>query len=134
MYSIHQRTVRHSTINTPLAPAAIGPYNQAILAGDTLYCSGQIALHPRTGTLITGTVADETERVLKNLGTILNAAGMDYTNVVYCTVYLTDMSYYAQVTDVYATYFSARPPGRTTVEVRALLRDARVEISCVAVR
>ncbi len=123
-----------SVVKTPLAPAAIGPYNQAILAGDTVYCSGQIAIDPKTGSMITESVEAETERVLENLGAVLQAVGMTYTNVVQCTVYLTDINDYAQVNEIYSRYFNETPPAREAVQVAALPRSARVEISCIAVR
>lgn len=123
-----------SRIKTPLAPAAIGPYSQGILAGDTLYCSGQIAIDPDSGSMVTSSVEAETERVLDNLGAVLKAASMDYENVVRCSVYLVDINDYATVNEVYARYFSEAPPAREAVEVSALPRGARVEISCVAVR
>ncbi len=126
--------VNRSRTKTPLAPAAIGPYSQAVLAGDTLYCSGQIALDPKTGSLIAGNVEAETERVLENLGAVLRAASMDFEHVVRCTVFLADMNDYAQVNEVYARYFSEAPPSREAVQVAALPRGARVEISCIAVR
>lgn len=122
-----------SRIKTRLAPAAIGPYSQAVLAGDTLYCSGQIAIDPESGSLITGTIEEETERVLKNVGAVLQGASMTFENVVRCSVYLTDINDYATVNEVYARYFSEAPPAREAVEVSALPRGARVEISCVAV-
>ena len=121
-------------IATPNAPAAIGPYSQAVLAGDTLYCSGQIPLDPATGAIVTGTVEQETERVLDNLGAVLKAAGMDFANVVSCTVFLLTMSDYATVNEVYARYFSEMPPARAAIAVAQLPRDVRVEIACIAVR
>ncbi len=123
-----------SRIKTPLAPAAIGPYSQAILVGDTLYCSGQIAIDPESGSVVTGSVEAETERVLENLGAVLKAARMGYEQVVRCTVYLADINDYATVNEIYARYFSEAPPAREAIEVSALPRGARVEISCVAVR
>ncbi len=122
-----------SRIKTSLAPAAIGPYSQAVLAGDTLYCSGQIPLDPETGALVSGTIEEESERVLENIGGILKSAGMSYANVVSCTVYLTDINDYATVNDVYARYFSEAPPAREAIQVGALPRGARIEISCIAV-
>lgn len=127
-------TVSRSRIKTPLAPAAIGPYSQGILVGDTLYCSGQIAIDPESGSMVTGSLEAETERVLDNLGAVLRAARMDYENVVRCTLYLADINDYAQVNEIYARYFSEAPPAREAVEVSALPRGARLEISCVAVR
>lgn len=123
-----------SIVTTPLAPAAIGPYSQAILVDGTLYCSGQIAIDPETDSMITGSIEEETERVLDNLGAVLRAASMTYENVVRCTVYLTDVNDYAQVNEVYSRYFNEVPPARQAVQVAALPRNARVEISCIAVR
>jgi 2-iminobutanoate/2-iminopropanoate deaminase len=128
------RVVPHTHVKTPLAPAAIGPYCQAVLAGDTLYCSGQIAIDPESGSMINGSVEEESERVLENIGAVLQGASMGFRNVVQCTVYLTDINDYATVNEVYARYFSEAPPAREAVEVRALPRGARVEISCIAVR
>lgn len=125
---------RREIIASPHAPAAIGPYSQAILAGNTLYCSGQIAFIPETGELLKGDLEEETAQTLDNLGEVLRAAGMDFDNVVTCTVYLTDMNDYAQVNEVYARYFNASPPARAAVEVSALPRGARVEITAIAVR
>ncbi len=127
-------TVSRSRVKTPLAPAAIGPYSQGILVGNTLYCSGQLAIDPETGSMVTSGVEAETERVLDNIGAVLRAARMDYEDVVRCTVYLADINDYAQVNEIYARYFSEAPPAREAVEVSALPRGARVEISCVAVR
>ncbi len=123
-----------TVVKTPLAPAAIGPYNQAILVGDVLYCSGQIPIDPKTGSLISGTIEQEAERVLENLGAVLRAAGMDYANVVRCTVYLSDMNDYGQVNEVYGRYFNEIPPAREAVQVSGLPRNVRIEVSCTAVR
>ena len=131
---VHTDSVSHTVVKTPLAPAAIGPYSQGILVGHTLYCSGQIAIDPKTGSMITGTIADETERVLENVGAVLQAVGMNFENVVRCTVYLADINDYAQVNEIYAEYFNEAPPAREAAQVAALPRGARVEISCVAVR
>jgi len=130
IFTVPERTI----IKTPRAPAAIGPYSQAVLVGDTLYCSGQIAIDPKTGTLITDSIERETEQVLENLGAVLRAAGMDYRDVVRCTVYMTDINDYAQINEVYSRYFNESPPAREAVQVAALPRGARVEISCIAVR
>lgn len=134
MARLHTDTAARTVVKTPLAPAAIGPYSQGILAGGTLYCSGQIAIDPKTGSLVTSSVEAEAERVLENLGAVLHAIGMDYQHVVRCTVYLTDINTYAQVNEVYARYFNEEPPAREAVQVAALPRNARVEISCIAVR
>lgn len=123
-----------STVTTPLAPAAIGPYSQGILVDGRLYVSGQIAIDPETGSMIEGSIEAETERVLENIGAILNAASMTFENVVRCEVFMTDVNNYGQVNEVYARYFNEKPPARQAVEVSALPRNARVEISCIAVR
>ncbi|PSQ97108.1 MAG: reactive intermediate/imine deaminase [Bacteroidetes bacterium SW_9_63_38] len=123
-----------STVTTPLAPAAIGPYSQGILVGDQLYVSGQIAIDPETGSMVDGTIEKETERVLDNVGAILKAASMSFENVVKCEVVMTDVNDYAQINDVYGRYFNEQPPARQAVQVDGLPRNARVEICCVAVR
>ena len=124
----------HTTVETPRAPAAIGPYSQAILSGDTLYCSGQIAIDPDTGRMVTGSIEEEARQVLENLGAVLQGASMTFKDVVRCTVFLTDVNDYAQVNDVYGRYFNEAPPARQAVQVAALPREARVEVSCIAVR
>jgi 2-iminobutanoate/2-iminopropanoate deaminase len=123
-----------TNVTTPLAPAAIGPYSQGILADGTLYVSGQIAIDPETGSMISGSIEEETERVLENVGAVLKAASMSFENVVRCEVFLTDVNDYAQVNEVYARYFNESPPARQAVQVAALPRNARVEVSCIAVR
>ena len=128
-----RHTTHRESIKTPKAPAAIGPYSQAVMVGNTLYCSGQIALDPETGRMIEGDIEDEATRVLENLGAVLKAAGLAYRDVVRCTVYLASMDDYAPVNEVYARYFSEVPPAREALQVAALPRGARVEISCVAV-
>lgn len=130
----HNPPTRREIIDSPNAPAAIGPYSQAILAGNTLYLSGQIAFVPSTGELLKGDIEEETAQTLENLGAVLRAAGMSYRNVVSCMLYFTDLNDYAQVNEVYSRYFSESPPARAAVEVSALPRRARIEISCVAVR
>ena len=127
-------TSSRSTVTTPLAPAAIGPYSQGILVGDQLYVSGQIAIDPETGSMIDGSIAKETERVLDNIGAILKAASMSFENVVKCEVVMTDVNDYAQINDIYGRYFNEQPPARQAVQVDGLPRNARVEICCVAVR
>ncbi len=127
-------TTRRQIIDSPNAPAAIGPYSQAILAGNTLYCSGQIAFIPETGELLQGDIEEETIQTLENLGAVLKGAGMSYENVVSCTIYFADINDYAQVNEVYSRYFNESPPARAAVEVSALPRGARIEITCVAVR
>jgi 2-iminobutanoate/2-iminopropanoate deaminase len=119
-------------LSTPHAPAAIGPYSQAIRAGDFLFVSGQIPLDPETGTLVEGDVAAQTHRVLRNLGAILEAAGASFRDVVKTTVYLADMAEFAAMNEVYATYFPAPPPARATIQAARLPRDVRVEIDLIA--
>jgi 2-iminobutanoate/2-iminopropanoate deaminase len=116
------------------APQAIGPYSQAVVAGDLVLCSGQIPLDPETGLLIEGTAADETRRVLENLRAVLAAAGLTMRQVVRTTVYVTDLADFAVVNQVYAEFFVEPYPARATVQVAALPRGARVEIDAIAVR
>ena len=120
-------------IATDAAPQAIGPYSQAIAAGGLLFCSGQIGLDPATGSLVPGSVADETRRVLENLRAVLAAAGCDLASVVRTTVYLVNLTDFPVVNQVYAEFFPAPSPGRSTVQVAALPREARVEIDAIAV-
>ena len=115
------------------APAPIGPYNQAIMASYTLYISGQIALNPTSGELMTKNIRDETHWVMRHLGSILSEAGMDYVNLVKCSIFLKDMNQFAEVNDVYASYFQDLPPARETVQVAALPKGVNVEISGIAV-
>lgn len=119
-------------LSTPHAPAAIGPYSQAIRAGDFLFVSGQIPFDPATGTLVEGDVAAQTHRVLQNLGAILEAAGASFQHVVKTTVYLADMSEFGSMNEVYGGYFPASPPARATIQAARLPRDVRVEIELVA--
>ena len=120
------------SIATDKAPAAIGPYSQAVVAGGLLFCSGQIPLDPVSGELVVGTVEQETERVMENLRGVLEAAGTDFNHLVKTTIYLTDMSDFAAVNQVYGQYFTNIKPARATVAVAALPRGARVEIEAVA--
>ena len=117
-------------IFTEKAPAAIGPYSQAILSNDTLYISGQISL-----ALVEAgaTIEDETHQVMKNISAILEAANMTFEQVVKCTIFVKDMNNFAKINNVYGEYFTSNPPTRETVEVARLPRDVNVEISCVAV-
>jgi len=119
-------------INTNNAPAPIGPYNQAIKAGGTLYISGQIALSPNTNELISGSIADEAKQVLENLSAILKEAGYSFTDVVKTTIFLTDMVNFSTVNEVYATYFTENAPARETVAVKGLPKGVNVEISLIA--
>jgi 2-iminobutanoate/2-iminopropanoate deaminase len=120
-------------IATPSAPAAIGPYSQAVVAGGLVWCSGQIALDPATGQLVDGDVAKQTERALDNLKAVLAESGSDLSRVVRCTVFLVRMSDFAAVNAVYGRYFTGdAPPSRSTVAVAELPRGAQVEIDCIA--
>ncbi len=121
-------------INTPDAPAPIGPYNQAVLVNDTLYISGQIGMDAQSGALKNSSIKEEAAQVMQNLQAILNAAGLTFDNVVKTTIFLTDMNQFSQVNDVYGAYFAAAPPARETVQVSALPRFVNVEISMIAVK
>ncbi len=125
-----------SIISTTSAPAAIGPYSQAVRLGDLVYTSGQVALDPATGNFLGGDVTAQTERVCENLRAVLNEAGLNLTHVVKTTVFLKDMTDFAAMNEVYARYFAPTdvvPPARSTVQVAALPKDAAVEIECIAV-
>lgn len=119
-------------VATTTAPAAIGPYSQAVIAGGFLFVSGQIPLDPATGALVSGSIADETRRVFGNLKAILEAAGATFDNVVKTTVYLSDMADFSAMNAVYATYFSDPAPARATVQAAALPKGVRVEIDLIA--
>jgi len=121
-------------INTPLAPAPIGPYSQAVLVNDTLYISGQVAFDPATGNLITINIIKETNQLMHNLMNILKEAGMDFSNVVKTTIYLIDMNNFGAVNEIYASYFKDNLPARETIQVSRLPKDVNVEISMVAVK
>ncbi|WP_100614556.1 RidA family protein [Confluentibacter citreus] len=122
-------------INTPNAPTPIGPYNQAILSGDTLYLSGQIAVNVETGKLVLDNVKAETKQVMENLKAILNAADMSFENVVKSTIFISDMNDFSLINEVYGSYFEdANAPARETVQVARLPKDVHVEISMIAVK
>ena len=124
-----------SAISTTGAPAAIGPYSQAIRTGDTIFTSGQIPIDPATGDLVPGGIEAQTTRVCENLKAVLAAAGLDFTRVVKTTVFLKSMADFAAMNSIYAQYFAppgAVPPARSTVQVAALPKDALVEIECIA--
>jgi 2-iminobutanoate/2-iminopropanoate deaminase len=120
-------------IQSSSAPAAIGPYSQAVVAGNTVYCSGQIALDPQTGSLVGATVAQQAEQVMKNLGAVLAAAGSGFDKVARTTIFLVSMADFAAVNEVYGKSFSNHKPARATVAVKELPKGALVEIDCVAV-
>lgn len=120
------------TIKTDKAPAPIGPYNQAIFSGNLLFISGQICIDPVSGNLKNKDVKEETQQVMKNLESILHEAGLDFGNVVKSTIFLTDMNQFAQVNEVYGSFFSSNYPARETVQVSALPKFVNVEISMIA--
>ena len=119
-------------IATDGAPKAIGPYSQAIVHGDVVYCSGQIPLDPGTNQIVEGGVAEQTARVLENLKAVLEAAGSSLDRVLKTTVFLRDMGEFAAMNEVYGRYFHVNAPARATVEAARLPRDVRVEIECIA--
>ena len=123
-----------NVIHSNSAPEPIGPYSQAIWVNNMLFVSGQIALDPDNGQMISTGVADEAARVLENIKAVLTAAGMDLSHVVKSTLYLKDMNDFKTVNEVYGQYFRSLPPARETVEVSRLPRDAKVEMSCIAVK
>ncbi|HBF19205.1 MAG TPA: reactive intermediate/imine deaminase [Cryomorphaceae bacterium] len=121
-------------IRTDKAPAPIGPYNQAVLVDNTLYVSGQIAIDPLTGQLHTSDIKDETEWVMRNLQAVLEAGSMDFSNVVKCSIFISDMQQFSQINEVYGRYFGEDAPARETVQVAVLPKNVNVEISAIAVK
>ena len=121
-------------INTPNAPTVIGPYSQAILSGNTLYCSGLIAINPFTGKLVTDNISAETHQVMKNILAVLNSAEMNFENVVKCTIFMKDMNDYAAINEVYGNCFDSNLPARESVQVSVLPKNVNVEISVIAVK
>ena len=119
-------------ISSENAPKAIGPYSQAVLAGNTLYLSGQIAINPLTGNMVTDNIENETKQVMTNLEAVLKQAGFEFKNVVSTTIYVTDMENYKKVNEIYASYFTSDFPARATVQVAKLPKNANVEISMIA--
>ncbi|MGI9172266.1 MAG: RidA family protein [Chthoniobacterales bacterium] len=120
-------------VATTEAPAAVGPYSQAVRIGPMLFTAGQIPLDPQSGQIVSENVAEQTKRVLDNLTAVLKAEGMDFSNIVKTTVFMTNLGDFATMNDVYASYFKDAPPARSTVQVSALPKGAQVEIECVAV-
>ncbi len=122
-------------INTTNAPAPIGPYNQAVLKGNTLYTSGQIALNPQTGDLVLNDIKAETRQVMENMQAVLNAANMTFDDVVKATIFITDMNDFGQINEVYGSYFNEdNAPARETVQVAKLPKNVHVEISMIAIK
>jgi len=130
----YAQTTEKQVIQSPDAPKAIGPYSQAILAGNTLYISGQIAIIPETGRMDTLDIETEIRRVLTNLGAVLKEAGMSYENVVKATIFTTDLKNYKLINTIYGEHFKEKPPARETLQVVALPAGAHVEISAIAVK
>ena len=121
-------------ISTKNAPAAIGPYSQAIFSNNTLYCSGQIAINPATGNLVMENITAETTQVMQNILAVLTAADMNFNNVVKCSIFMKDMNDYAAINEVYAKSFGNNPPAREAVQVSVLPKNVNVEISVIAVK
>lgn len=121
-------------INSNLAPAPIGPYSQAVLAGNTLFISGQIAINQATGALVTNDIVAETNQVMKNLEAILNEAGFSFSDVVKSGIFVKDLNNFGAINETYGKYFSINPPARETVEVSRLPKDVNVEISMIAIK
>ncbi len=120
-------------INTVKAPKPIGPYNQAVMANNTLYVSGQIPMNPATSELVKGDVKEQTRMVMENLKAILKEAGMDFSDVVKCSIFISDMKDFPKINEVYGEYFTEEPPARETVQVAGLPLGVDVEISCIAI-
>ncbi len=124
--------MKKKVIQTDKAPKAIGPYSQAIQAGNFLFLSGQIPLDPKTGELVKGDIRQQTKQVLQNIKGVLESRGLGMEDVVKATIFLKDISNFSQVNEIYATYFPSSPPARSTVEVAKLPRDADIEIEVIA--
>jgi len=119
-------------ISTNEAPAAIGPYSQAVRSGNFLFCSGQIPLDPKSGQIVSGDIAAQTRRVLDNIAAVLRAEGLTFDNVVKTTIFLTDLEDFQTVNEVYGSYFKQAPPARSTVQVSGLPKGAKIEIDAIA--
>ena len=136
MYKCKQRitfaSMEKKIIHTDNAPAPIGPYSQAVQFGNMLFISGQVPIDPATGNVVQGDIKTEATQVMKNLEAILTAAGMDFTNVIKTSIFLMDMGQFAQVNEVYGSYFNDAPPARETVQVSGLPKGVNVEISMVS--
>jgi 2-iminobutanoate/2-iminopropanoate deaminase len=120
-------------ISTSEAPAAIGPYSQAVRSGNFLFCSGQIPLDPKSGQIVSGDIATQTRRVLDNIGAVLEAEGLTFENIVKTTIFLTDLGDFQTVNEIYGSYFKQHPPARSTVQVSALPKGAKIEIEVIAI-
>ena len=131
--SIYQQTNMKTIINSDHAPKPVGPYSQAVRAGNTLYISGQVAIDPISNTIIKSNIEDETTQIMKNIENILKEAGLMFDNVVRTKIYLTNMNDFSAVNNVYGSYFKSNPPARTTIEVSGLPLGVNVEIDMIAV-
>ena len=120
-------------ISTSDAPQAIGPYSQGVRVGSTIYYSGQIPLDPKTGQIVSGDIETQAQRVMENIGGLLKAEGLNYDNIIKTTIFLADINDFQKVNEIYGTYFKQAPPARSTVQVAALPKGARVEIEAIAV-
>src|SRR5437762_9660132 len=119
-------------ISTAEAPAAVGPYSQAVRAGSTIYCAGQIPLDPKTGQIVSGGIEVQTRRVMENIGAVLKSEGLGFDNVVKTTIFLMDLGDFQKMNEIYGSYFKQAPPARSTVQVAGLPKGARVEIEAIA--
>ena len=127
-----QPALERQIISTDKAPAAIGPYSQAILIDNTLYLAGQIPINPDSGKMVSGGIEPQTRQVMNNIQQVLNAAGFKFDDVVQVQIFLTDLNHYAVVNKIYATYFREEPPARAVVEVKRLPKDSLIEILVIA--
>ena len=120
-------------ISTKEAPAAVGPYSQAVRVGSTVYCAGQIPLDPKSGQIVPGGIGAQTRRVLENIAAVLRAESLAFANIVKTTIFLTNLSDFQTVNEIYGSYFTKEPPARSTVQVPALPKGASIEIEVIAV-
>ena len=131
-FAVYPRGMK-KIISSSEAPAALGPYSQAVRVGDTVYCAGQIPLDPKSGEIVSGGIEIQTRRVLDNITAVLKADGLTFTNIVKTTIFLMDLGDFQKVNEIYGSYFSQQPPARSTVQVAGLPKGARVEIEVIAV-
>lgn len=124
--------MKKTIVNTQAAPAPIGPYSQAVMAGGFLFVSGQVAIHPKTGDLVLATIERETQQVMENLNAVLNEAGYDFSHVVKTSIFLSDMNLFGAVNEIYGKFFTNDYPARETVAVKTLPKSVNVEISVIA--
>ena len=134
MLYLEKESNMKKVISSKNAPEAIGPYSQAILSNNTLYCSGQIAINPDNGDLVTDNITNETTQVMENIAVILKTAKMNFSNIVKCSIFMKSMKDYDKINKVYSQYFDSKPPARETVQVSFLPKNVSVEISVIAVK